>query len=76
LGTSGRHCQILVEGEFWLPPFFFSFDDVFFPLIAAPYLFSSVGKKNVLFCFVVFVTLVDANPKKNKDYWKRGACFN
>jgi hypothetical protein len=25
---------------------------------------------------VVFATLVDANPKKNKDCWRRGVGFN
>jgi hypothetical protein len=31
------------------------------------FLFFGVGKKNVLFCVVVFVTLVDVKSEKNKD---------
>ncbi len=31
------------------------------------YLFYGVGKKVCLFGFVIFATLVDANPKKSKD---------
>jgi hypothetical protein len=40
------------------------------------YLFFSVGKKFFFFFFVAFATLVNANLKKNKDCWRRGASFN
>ncbi len=56
--------------------FFFSFNVVFFPSLVLPIYFLVLVRKFVLFSFVVFATLVDANPEKNKDYWRRGACFN
>jgi hypothetical protein len=40
------------------------------------YLFFGASKKFVLFCFVVFATLVDANSKNSNDCWKRGTSFN
>ncbi len=40
------------------------------------FVFLVLVRKFVLFCFVVFATLVDANPKKNKDCWRRGVGFN
>ncbi len=40
------------------------------------YFFLVLVKILFYFCFVVFATLVDVNPKKNKDYWKRGAGLN
>ncbi len=69
LGTSGRHRQALVEGELRLPLFFFSFNATFFffPSLLLPICFLVLVRKFVLFCFVVFASLVNANPKRNKD---------
>ncbi len=38
--------------------------------------FMMLVRKFVLFCFVVFTTLVDVNLKKKKDYWRRGGGLN
>ncbi len=77
LGAHGHHCQALAEEELQLPLFFFSFNAaIFFPSLLLPIYFMVLVRKFVLFCFVVFATLVDVNPKKNKDCWRRGTCLN
>jgi hypothetical protein len=77
LGASGRHHQASAQGELQLPLFFFSFNvTILFSLVLLLICFPKLVRKFALFCFVVFTTLVDANPKKNKDYWKRGASLN
>jgi hypothetical protein len=77
LGANWCHHQASVEGELQLPLFFFSFNvAIFFPSLLFPICFLVLVRKFVLFCFVIFATLVDANLEKNKDCWRRGASLN
>jgi len=71
------HHQALIEEELRLPPPFFSFNVVgFFPSQLFPICFLMLVRKFILFCFVVFATLVNANSKKNRGCWRRGVGFN